>query len=140
LIAFFVVTNLVVYYMFYAFLLDGRAVVGTVLDREVYTTQERHGTSTHYRILVGLEDAQTWMSVTHEGYSRALQGERVAAIETPDRRLSLGSGPGVELLATVYPPTLGAPVGLLVWLIRRRRLLWWEQKRVVTSGTGALRV
>lgn len=134
------VSNLIAYSEFYTFVLHGRPVVGNILERDIYVTYERHGPREHYRILVGLEDGQTWMPVSDDGYLRATPGSYVVAIETPDHRLSLGSEPGIPLVVLMFP--LGAAVlaGLFVWFLRRRRLLWWEQRPVVTTGPGSLSV
>lgn len=131
-------THVVAYYGVYRFALWGRPVVATVVDHEVYTTHDRHGTHTHRQIRIDARGAEGWFEVTREGYERAGIGARVAAIETPDHALSLGGEPGFDAGLLVVPLVLVPAASMLTWLFHRSRRAWWEQKKVVTAGSGRL--
>lgn len=123
---------------FYRFVLTGERDVGTVVDHDTYLTHYRGSTTTHYELRVRVRDRETYQSVTAGGYHRATLGSPVAVVVTPDGDVRLGSEPGFPVAIVFVPILLCLFASLVVWLQRRARALWWEQKRAVSFGPGPL--
>ncbi len=137
-IALLVATHVLAYPIFSAFLVDGQSTIGRVRDHETYVTRGRHGTTRHYQIEIERDADPVWMTVSSDGYERAIDGAEVWLVRRPNGDVILGREPGLDpALVLVAVICLLFALGIVSGLASRRKL-WWEQRRVVTNGSGPL--
>ncbi len=141
----FAVLQVVLYFSFYDYALNGTRVIGEVVGHHTYRTTGR-GAHTVYEIDIDAPrgDGQPGRSVhfTSEigpvDYNRIGDGDRIVCIVTPSARGQLGSA------ARAYDPPLFVAGVLafayaLVFVARqKKKRAWYEMRPVVTSGNGKL--
>jgi hypothetical protein len=138
-VALLVVTNVLAFVPFWNYLRRGEPAGGIVTDVYPVTTRERHGLHTSYYANVE-HGATSEHVVTSEAFERLHVGNRVALITvgTNDDAPFLGSEPGFDPWLCAAPIAIAIIAGLWLWRRAWMAKLWWEQKRVITRGTGPL--
>jgi hypothetical protein len=124
----------------------GQGVSVPIVNRDTYLTHNKGRSTTHYRV-TGLYQteavpAQRFIEdVSYQGYT-ALAGPGAMApflvVPGAPEVHQIGSAPGIHVAAGVLLLAGASVGGILFWAIRRSRVPWYEQDRVVERGRGKL--
>lgn len=130
---------------FHRLVFTGRSIDASASLCQTYTTRNKNGTTTHYRVGASFVDRRGTEHVliddiSREGCDLVQAGSRVVPfVAVPDLSIyQAGTRPGLSL-----PRGLGVALGLLAacsiyYLVRRGHTPWYEQVKVIDRGSGPL--